>query len=63
MGEVARGPGAMRVNVERPEEIAGAMRGLLMDDAACLALALAAYARPQRSWDDYAVELERCLAP
>jgi glycosyltransferase involved in cell wall biosynthesis len=63
MGEVSKGPGAIRVDVTRPPEIAAAMRGLLADNAACLALARTAYARPQRSWDDYATELERCLAP
>jgi len=63
MGEVSRGPGAIRVDVTRPEEIATAMRGLLTDDAACMALAQAAYARPQRTWDDYATELEHCLTP
>jgi glycosyltransferase involved in cell wall biosynthesis len=63
MGEVSKGPGAIRVNVTQQPEIAAAMRGLLADDAACLTLAQAAQARPQRSWDDYAAELERCLAP
>jgi glycosyltransferase involved in cell wall biosynthesis len=63
MGEVSRGPGAIRVDVINPEEIATAMRKLLTDDAACMALAQAAYARPQRTWDDYATELERCLTP
>lgn len=63
MGEVSQGPGAIRVDVTLPEEIAQALRGLLADDAACLTLARAAFARPQRSWDDYAMELERCLAP
>lgn len=62
MGEVARGPGAIQVDVEQPEAIAAAIRKFLMDDASCLELAQAAYARPQRSWNDYATELERALA-
>jgi glycosyltransferase involved in cell wall biosynthesis len=62
MGEISKGPGSVRIDVTRPEEIATAMRGLLANDAACLELARLAYARPQRSWDDYAAELERALA-
>ena len=62
MGEVSKGPGAIRVDVTQPEKIAAAMRELLTSDAACLALAQAAYARPQRTWDDYGAELERALA-
>jgi glycosyltransferase involved in cell wall biosynthesis len=62
MGEVSRGPGAIHVDVSRPEEIAAAMRGLLDDDAVCLTLARAAHARQLRSWDDYWNELAPCLA-
>jgi len=62
MGEVSRGPGAIQVDVEKPTEIAAAMRSLLDDDGACLALAQEAHARPLRSWDDYWRELEPCLA-
>jgi glycosyltransferase involved in cell wall biosynthesis len=62
MGEVSRGPGAIHVDVSRPEEIAAAMRGLLDDDPACLTLAHEAQARPLRSWDDYWNELDPCLA-
>jgi hypothetical protein len=60
-GEVSRGPGAIHVDVSRPEEIAAAMRGLLDDDEACLSLARAAHARPLRSWDDYWNEFAPCL--
>jgi len=62
MGEVSRGPGALHVDVSQPAAIAAAMRALLDDDAACLALAQEAHARSLRSWDDYWRELEPCLA-
>jgi glycosyltransferase involved in cell wall biosynthesis len=62
MGEVSRGPGAIHVDVSRTEEIAAAMSRLLDDDAACRKLALEAYARPVRSWNDYWKDLEPCLA-
>jgi glycosyltransferase involved in cell wall biosynthesis len=61
MGEVSRGGGALQVEVGDPGALAAAMRRLLQDDATVLALAHEAYARPQRSWDDYWKELEPLL--
>jgi glycosyltransferase involved in cell wall biosynthesis len=62
MGEISRGPGAIAVDVTQPAAIADAMRTLLNNDAACLALAQAAYARALRSWDDHWAELAPVLA-
>jgi glycosyltransferase involved in cell wall biosynthesis len=62
MGEMAHGPGAIAVDVTQPAAIAAAMRELLENDAACLALAHAAYARPLRTWDDYWKELAPALS-
>jgi glycosyltransferase involved in cell wall biosynthesis len=63
MGEVSRGPGAIEVDVADPAALATAMRRLLQDETAALALAREAYARPQRTWDDYWRELEGLLVP
>ena len=62
MGEVSRGPGAVQVEVTRPEEIARAMRALLDNAAGCASLAREAHARPLHTWDDYWRELEPVLA-
>jgi glycosyltransferase involved in cell wall biosynthesis len=62
MGEVSRGPGAVHVEVTRPDEIAAAMRPLLDDPAACEKAARDAWSRPLRTWDDYWRELEPVLA-
>jgi glycosyltransferase involved in cell wall biosynthesis len=57
MGEVGRGPGCLLVGMENPDQLAGAIRSLLQDDAKNLALAKEAYARPLRTWADYWQEL------
>ena len=62
MGEVSRGGGAIRANVNDPAAFASAMRYLLNDEESNLVLAREAYARPQRTWDDYWNELEPLLA-
>jgi len=62
MGEISRGPGAIAVDVTQPAAIAAAMRDLLGNDDACLALARAAHARALRTWDDYWQELAPVLA-
>jgi hypothetical protein len=54
MAEIGRGGGALLVDPRRVEEVAGAMRSLLVDDALVARLEKEAGARPQRSWDDYA---------
>ncbi len=61
MGEISQGPGAVQVDVTRPDAIAGVMRRLLEDDRTCLALAREAHDRPLRTWDDYWTELEPVL--
>jgi glycosyltransferase involved in cell wall biosynthesis len=63
MGEVSRGPGAVHIDVADPVAFAAAMRRLLQDETANLALAREAYARPQRTWNDYWQELEVLLKP
>jgi glycosyltransferase involved in cell wall biosynthesis len=63
MGEVSSGGGAIQVDVTDPVALAAAMRRLLQDETAASSLAREAYARPQRTWRDYWLELEPLLAP
>jgi hypothetical protein len=57
MSELARGGGCLTVDVSRREAIAAALRLLLTDFPRCAQLAREAYARPFRTWTDYARDL------
>lgn len=61
MGEVSAGPGAVHVDVEDASAVAAALRNLLQNRDHLLELSRAAYARPQRTWDDYWRDLEPFL--
>lgn len=54
MSEIARGGGCVLVDPRSDDDIADAMRRLLLDDALVASLREAALARTERSWDDYA---------
>jgi glycosyltransferase involved in cell wall biosynthesis len=62
VGETSAGPGAVHVEVTRPEPIAAAVRALLEDPARNAAVARAAHTRPVRTWDDYWRDFEPFLA-
>jgi glycosyltransferase involved in cell wall biosynthesis len=61
MGELARAGGCLTIDVQEVDRLAAAIRSLLQDRAACLALAKEAYARPLRTWSDYGRELKLVL--
>jgi glycosyltransferase involved in cell wall biosynthesis len=54
MEEIARDGGALLVDPRSAEELARAMRSLLVDDELLLRLQAEARSRPGTSWDDYA---------
>lgn len=60
-GEVSQGGGAVAADVSAPELLATALKSLLENLERCRTLALAAYERPVRTWEDYGKDLEAHL--
>lgn len=54
MSEIAQGGGCIQVDPRSDDELADAMRRLVLDDALVAGLRQEALARNERSWDDYA---------
>lgn len=61
MGEVALGPGTIRVDLEDPTSLLRVMRELLTNTARGQALAWEAHQRPVRTWEEYWRDLEPLL--
>jgi glycosyltransferase involved in cell wall biosynthesis len=54
MAEIGRGGGALMVDPRSPDDLAGALRSLLVDDELLAQLEVEAGSRPVTSWDDHA---------
>jgi glycosyltransferase involved in cell wall biosynthesis len=63
VGELARNGGCLVADVRDPAALALALRELLQNEALGLELAWEAYARPVRTWTDYAQEFLPLLRP